>query len=52
MRTNRDLIQYLYALEYEFEVCAGRVDALRAYFGKDNTLMDAHDSESRHQEDR
>ena len=30
--TNRDLIEYLYALQYQFGVCAGKVDALRAFF--------------------
>jgi hypothetical protein len=35
MTTNRDLLMYLYSIEFEFDVCAGKIDALRAFFDEE-----------------
>ena len=32
METNRDLVMYVYDLEFGFDLCAAKVDALRAFF--------------------
>lgn len=32
METNRDLVHYTFALEYAFELCAAKIDALRAFY--------------------
>lgn len=32
MTTNRDLLLYLYDLEFQFDVCAARIEAIRAFY--------------------
>lgn len=32
METNRDLLMYLFAIEYDLDVCAAKVDAVRIFY--------------------
>ena len=32
METNRDLLIYLYGLEYKFDVCASQIDAIIEFY--------------------
>lgn len=38
MKTNRDLIEYLFNLEAAFGVCAAKIEAIKTYY--DETVAD------------